>query len=141
MEVVLDKISSIKRCIERIVEEYQDDETSIMNITKQDSIVLNLQRACELSIDIANYIISRNGFEVPKTTRESFVILERHEIIDGTLSDNLQKMVGFRNIAVHNYKKLSLEILSEIIRNNLNDFEIYSEKIIEFMKAGLSQRR
>ncbi|HQJ59434.1 MAG TPA: DUF86 domain-containing protein [bacterium] len=136
MEVVLDKISSIKRCVERIVEEYQDDETSIMNITKQDSIVLNLQRACELSIDIANYIISRNGLEVPKTTRESFAILERHEIIDGTLSDNLQKMVGFRNIAVHNYKKLSLEILSEIIRNNLNDFEIYSEKIIEFMKGG-----
>lgn len=135
MEVVLDKISSIKRCVERIVEEYQDDETSIMNITKQDSIVLNLQRACELSIDIANYIISRNGLEVPKTTRESFAILERHEIIDGTLSDNLQKMVGFRNIAVHNYKKLSLEILSEIIRNNLNDFEIYSEKIIEFMKG------
>ncbi|HOB71188.1 MAG TPA: DUF86 domain-containing protein, partial [bacterium] len=57
-------------------------------------------------------------------------------IIDGTLSDNLQKMVGFRNIAVHNYKKLSLEILSEIIRNNLNDFEIYSEKIIELMKGG-----
>ncbi|HNW15459.1 MAG TPA: DUF86 domain-containing protein [bacterium] len=136
MEVVLDKISSIKRCVERIVEEYQDDETSIMNITKQDSIVLNLQRACELSIDIANYIISRNGLEVPKTTRESFAILERHEIIDGTLSDNLQKMVGFRNIAVHNYKKLSLEILSEIIRNNLNDFEIYSEKIIELMKGG-----
>ncbi|HPG36797.1 MAG TPA: DUF86 domain-containing protein [bacterium] len=136
MEVVLDKISSITRCVERIVEEYQDDETSIMNITKQDSIVLNLQRACELSIDIANYIISRNGLEVPKTTRESFAILERHEIIDGTLSDNLQKMVGFRNIAVHNYKKLSLEILSEIIRNNLNDFEIYSEKIIEFMKGG-----
>ena len=136
MEVVLDKISSIKRCVERIIEEYQDDETSIMNITRQDSIVLNLQRACELSIDIANYIISRNGLEVPKTTRESFAILERHEIIDGTLSDNLQKMVGFRNIAVHNYKKLSLEILSEIIRNNLNDFEIYSEKIIEFMKGG-----
>jgi len=136
MEVVLDKISSITRCVERIVEEYQDDETSIINITKQDSIVLNLQRACELSIDIANYIISRNGLEVPKTTRESFAILERHEIIDGTLSDNLQKMVGFRNIAVHNYKKLSLEILSEIIRNNLNDFEIYSEKIIEFMKGG-----
>jgi len=57
-------------------------------------------------------------------------------LTDGTLSDNLQKMVGFRNIAVHNYKKLSLEILSEIIRKNLNDFEIYSEKIIEFMKGG-----
>ncbi len=63
MEVVLDKISSIKRCVERIVEEYQDDETSIMNITKQDSIVLNLQRACELSIDRRDFIrqSSKNG--------------------------------------------------------------------------------
>lgn len=136
MEVVLDKINSIKRCVERILEEYQNDETNLMNITKQDSIVLNLQRACELSIDIANYIISRNNFEMPKTSRESFVIIERHEIIDGTVSDNLQKMVGFRNIAVHNYKKLSVEILSEIILHNLKDFDIYSEQIIKFMKSS-----
>jgi len=134
MEVVLDKISSIKRCIERIHEEYQNNDENIIDITKQDSMVLNLQRACELSIDIANNIISRSNFEMPKTSRESFQVLENHGVIDRTVSENLQKMVGFRNIAIHNYKKLSVEILSQIITRNLTDFEKFSHQIIDFLK-------
>lgn len=31
-------------------------------------------------------------------------------------------MIGFRNIAVHNYQKLNLDILQKIIENNLEDF-------------------
>ena len=136
MEVVLDKIDSVKRCVDRIIEEYQDDETNITNITKQDSIVLNLQRACELSIDISNYIISMKNFEIPKTSRQSFEIIKNHNVIDSKTAENLQKMVGFRNIAVHNYKQLSLEVLAEIINNNLNDFETFSSQVLEFLKKG-----
>jgi uncharacterized protein YutE (UPF0331/DUF86 family) len=32
-------------------------------------------------------------------------------------------MIGFRNIAVHDYKALSLPIIISIIENHLNDFE------------------
>jgi uncharacterized protein YutE (UPF0331/DUF86 family) len=136
MEVILDKIDSVKRCVDRIIEEYQDDETNIANITKQDSIVLNLQRACELSIDISNYIISMKNFEIPKTSRQSFEIIKNHNVIDNKTAENLQKMVGFRNIAVHNYKQLSLEVLAEIINNNLNDFETFSSQVLEFLKKS-----
>ena len=31
-------------------------------------------------------------------------------------------MIGFRNIAVHNYQKLNLDILQQVIENNLEDF-------------------
>lgn len=135
MEIILDKIDSVKRCIQRINEEYQGVDDNLKNITKQDSIVLNLQRACELSIDIANYVISKYEFETPKISRESFEILCKHQIITEQISENLQKMVGFRNIAVHNYKKISLIILSEIILVNLKDFEIFCEQILNSLKA------
>lgn len=97
--------------------------------------MLNIQRACELSIDIANYVISKYEFETPKISRESFEILCKHQIITEQISENLQKMVGFRNIAVHNYKKISLIILSEIILVNLKDFEIFCGQILNSLKA------
>ena len=49
-DVILNKISVIERCIKRIHEEYENNPKNLENYTKQDSIILNLQRACEASI-------------------------------------------------------------------------------------------
>ena len=38
-------------------------------------------------------------------------------------------MVGFRNIAVHDYQSIKVEILQSIIENYLNDFLIFTEQI------------
>jgi hypothetical protein len=56
-DVVNNKISTIERCLQRIkvvcaVVGYNLST----DLTRQDSIVLNLQRACEGSIYLANYI-------------------------------------------------------------------------------------
>lgn len=52
-DVILNKVASIERCIKRIYEEYEDNPDNLTNYTKQDSIILNIQRACEASIDIS----------------------------------------------------------------------------------------
>jgi len=41
------------------------------------------------------------------------------------------KMSGFRNIAVHNYETINVEILKSILKNNLTDFEDFYTQIIE----------
>lgn len=50
--------------------------------------------------------------------------------IEKNLCANLQKMVGFRNIAVHDYKHLQLEITVAIINKHLDDFLNYSKAIL-----------
>lgn len=61
-DVVLNKIATIKRCLIRINEEFSDQVSFKQNDTKQDSVVLNLQRACEAAIDIANYLIKQKNW-------------------------------------------------------------------------------
>ena len=46
---------------------------------------------------------------------------KKNNIISKELSKNLQGMVGFRNIAVHDYQAMSLDILQKIIENHLED--------------------
>jgi hypothetical protein len=41
-DVILNKVSTIERCIRRIREEYEDDPLNLENYTKQDAIILNI---------------------------------------------------------------------------------------------------
>lgn len=132
-DIVLNKISSIERCLNRITEEYEGKQAQFRtNFTVQDSILLNLQRACEASIDLANYLIKKNKLGSPQNSRESFEILAQAKVIDPLLSDKMKRMVGFRNLAIHEYHTLSMDIVESIIRHNLNDFRLFTKKILQF---------
>jgi uncharacterized protein YutE (UPF0331/DUF86 family) len=41
--------------------EYDNNPKNLQNYTKQDSIILNIQRACEASIDIAMHIVAEKN--------------------------------------------------------------------------------
>ena len=58
---MLNKTSVIERCIKRIEEVYENNPEHLKNYTKQDSIILNIQRASEAAIDLAMYIVSEKS--------------------------------------------------------------------------------
>lgn len=120
-DVSLNKAQIIERCLQRIQEEYAGDPANLLNITRQDSIILNLQRACEAAIALAMHWVSENGWGIPATSREAFDFLADHGAIEASLASRLKAMVGFRNIAIHDYQKMNLEILKEIITKHLGD--------------------
>lgn len=129
-DVVLNKIATIERCVKRVNEVYGSNPENLQDFTKQDSIVLNIQRACEASIDLAMHIVSDLKLGLPKTSREAFKLLEENNIIDHELAKTLMNMVGFRNIAVHDYQAIELNILQAIIENYLGDFKAYTAAIL-----------
>jgi len=52
-DVILNKIETIERCINRIISVYDNNPDNLDDYTKQDSIILNIQRSCEAVIDLA----------------------------------------------------------------------------------------
>jgi hypothetical protein len=46
-DVIYNKVQIIERCLQRICEEYDNNSENLNNYTKQDSIILNILRACE----------------------------------------------------------------------------------------------
>ncbi|MBI3782123.1 MAG: hypothetical protein HY270_01860 [Deltaproteobacteria bacterium] len=64
-DVVLNKAAILERCIARVREEYANDDRHLTeNITRQDSIILNLQRACEAAVDLAMHVVRRRRLGV-----------------------------------------------------------------------------
>jgi len=130
-DVVLSKIENIERCIERIQEEYVGSEDQLeTNSTKQDSILLNLQRVCESAIDLGTRIIRIKQLGLPESSRDVFAILENAEIISSEISSSMQAMVGFRNIVIHQYEKLDLDIVKDVLENRLDDFYQFNKTIL-----------
>lgn len=128
--VILNKYESIERCINRINEEYDGDVKNLDNYSKCDAIVLNLQRACELVIDIAMYIVSTKKLGIPQTKKEAFEILFNNKYISEDEYKKMKGMIGFRNIAVHDYQEIDEEILQDVIENHLNDLLNFAREML-----------
>jgi uncharacterized protein YutE (UPF0331/DUF86 family) len=130
-DVLLNKVAIIERCLARVLSEYQGHEDELeTNFTRQDSIILNLQRACEASIDAAMHLVRIRKLGIPQESRESYDMLYDSGIIDATLRDRLKAMIGFRNIAVHDYRKLNLAVVRSIIETRLDDFRTFGEAVL-----------
>jgi uncharacterized protein YutE (UPF0331/DUF86 family) len=125
-DVCINKAANIRRCLERIAQEYGHDAARLENFTHQDAIVLNLQRACESAIDLAMHWVAEQKLGTPQTSRDAFEILSTARVLDAALSQRLQRMVGFRNIAVHDYMKIQVPILQSILDQNLGDFDEFA---------------
>lgn len=131
-DVILNKVSVIERCLKRVMEVYDQNPDNLKDYTKQDSIILNIQRACEASIDLAMHIVAEKKLGLPQASRDAFDMLEAEGIIEASLVKQLKAMVGFRNIAVHDYQAINLEILEQIVAKHLGDFRLYTEKILNY---------
>lgn len=131
-DVVLNKAATIERCLQRILEEYAgDNQNLVTNQTKQDAIILNLQRACESAIDLAMYVVSQRKLGVPQDSRDAFTLLQTSGIIPADLATRMRHMVGFRNVAVHEYTRMNLDVVHAIITKQLDDFRTFSSTIVK----------
>jgi len=132
-DILINKNQTVKRCIKRINEEYQGNPENLENYTKQDSIILNIQRLAEAAIDIAMHIIAELDLGVPQNSREAFQFLAENNLIAEDLAEKLKAMVGFRNIAVHEYQKLNLKIVEAIIEDEIEEIKSFSQTMIKKM--------
>ncbi|MDZ7703217.1 MAG: DUF86 domain-containing protein [Trueperaceae bacterium] len=136
-DIVLNKKVTIERCITQIRAYYaRDDGLSFEeDYMKQDAIGINLQRLCESAIDIANRWIRVEKLGVPRSSAEAFALLHRAKRISKPMSQGLQAMVGFRNVLVHNYRELDLNIMLDVIHNHLNDSLAFANLALDALSS------
>ncbi len=90
--------------------------------------------AIQTVFDIANHIISYRGWKEPETYRETFSILASHGVLPDEKIADYQNMASFRNMLVHHYDKVDDEVVYGIFKNKLDDFVLFRESILEYLK-------
>ena len=131
-EIIINKTQIIEKTLKRVNETYNNNPKHLKDYDKQDVIVLNLQRACQAVIDISMYICKDKKLGIPQHSSNAIANLSENDIIPEKLATNLKHMVGFRNIAVHDYQSLNLAILKTIIEEDLSDFKDFATIVLSF---------
>lgn len=136
-DVVLNKVATIERCVARAREEHQAAGDSFAtDHSRQDAAILNVQRACEAALDLGHHLIRRDRLGLPQSARNVFDLLAQAGWIDPGLAESLKRMVGFRNIAVHDYQSLALPITVAVITLHLEEFLVYTRSILRHEAIG-----
>ena len=129
-EVLETKLEALIRCIHRIKDQNISTLEELQsNLDKQEIIILNLQRAVQICVDIGNHILLDYKTPTPSTMADTFKYLTENNLITEQNALDLSHAVGFRNIAVHQYENIDCNIVLSIINNHLEDFKVFAEAI------------
>ena len=132
-DVVIAKQQSLERCLARVRHAWQRPSTLPFeqDYDRQDIIVLNLQRACEQAVDMANHAVAARKLGWPQTSAESFDLLQRAGLVTVDMADKMKAMVGLRNVVVHQYQDLDLDIIASVVRDHLGDLSDFARTIVD----------
>lgn len=90
----------------------------------------HLHRALEGVFNISAHILSRLPGKQATTYKEIATKLGESGIVDKDFADNkLVLMAKYRNRLVHFYADISAKEIYDILRNNLDDFNIFSSAV------------
>ncbi len=136
--IILDKLTSLKRCVERVeLKTPKSCDELTDNLDLQDIISLNLQRAVQICVDIAAHINADLDVRPPATMADAFDNLNKKGILDSELCEQMKKSIGYRNIAVHEYSTIDWKIVFQISTNRLKDFREFAKNIYLYANRNL----
>ncbi len=135
-DTVLNKLESLRRCVERVEAKTPDDLTELLDdVDLQDIIVLNLERAVQLCVDIGLQLVGGLNLPVPASMAGVFRVLAERGVLQPENADNLARAVGFRNTAVHAYQKIDWGIVHAIATRHLHDFRVFARSVLEHVDS------
>ena len=91
------------------------------DVREQRFVEHTLQLGIQAALDVASHVVSDERLGEPRTNRELFDLLERGGWIAPEMATVLRNMVGFRNVLVHGYDTVNLDIVEDVVRNRLDD--------------------
>lgn len=135
IKVIENKISSVRKYL-KILQRYKGYKKEEIegNIDIRGAVERYLYLAVQSAIDLAEAVIAYKGFRKPTTMSEAFDILNEERLIPAKLTNELVKMVGFRNILTHDYEKLDYKIVYNVLQNGRKDIESFLKRIEERLK-------
>lgn len=92
-----------------------------------------LQLAIEAVNDMASHVIAERGFGEVNASRDLPRLFRAQGLIDEKLEQCWMRMIGFRNILVHNYLDVDRKIVHEVLQNSLGDLRALQKVFAQFL--------
>ena len=92
------------------------------DIERRWAIEHGLQVSAQAALDVATHLGSALGHD-PGTYGSSIDCLVEANILPPSFGERFRRIAGFRNVLVHGYLDVDLDLVAEILSDRLDDFE------------------
>lgn len=108
-------------------------ETFLSDSKYHDSAKYNLIVAVESLIDLCNHVIAQEKLGKPEDYADVFRIIGSKLALKDDFIKRLEKMAKFRNLVVHLYWKVDNVEVYNIVKSNLDDFDVIKKALKEYL--------
>lgn len=129
-EILYRKISAAERHLGRVREKRAVGLREFLeDLDRQESVLFNLQMAIQNCVDMASHIVNEEELGIAGSVNELFYLLQERGILNRDLTERMVRAVGFRNLLVHEYGKVDLEIAYRVAQEDIQDLELFMKAI------------
>lgn len=133
-DLLLKKAAFIRSCLRELRELGQLAQIR-SDLREERFVVHTLQLACQAALDLASHVVSDQALGEPQTNRELFALLQQAGLIDADLAASMARLAGFRNVIVHGYERVSLDVVEDVVRYRLGDLEAFADQMARLARA------
>jgi uncharacterized protein YutE (UPF0331/DUF86 family) len=119
-ELVAKKLTVIEACVNDL-RTLARPEALRTDVREQRFVEHTLQLAIQAALDVGFHIASDELLGEPRTSREIFDLLARGGVVPSGLASTLRDMAGFRNVLVHGYQDVDLDVVRDVLEHHLDD--------------------
>ena len=119
-DVMFNKAAVIERSLRRVLDIYRADP-ALADLMHIDALTLNVERACQAAIDLAIHVVAAKHLGMPQSQADAFRLLADAGEIDRSLSERMIGMCGFRNVLIHQYQDLEIDLLHQVASEHWQD--------------------
>lgn len=100
-----------------------------------------LQTAIQTIIDIGTHLVASLNLGRLEEYRDVARLLAQEKIISENLRPKIEKMIGLRNLIIHEYLRIDIGKLYQVLQHNLEDLAQFARHITDFLEQSQDVRQ
>lgn len=81
------------------------------------------------------HLCAKYQLGLPQNSADAFTYLREAQAISPAIASAMTQMTGFRNVAVHGYKALSMDVVQSIVEQHLGDFNLFTAQVMGYARG------
>lgn len=94
-----------------------------------------LQLCIQIILDACQLIIIDLNLTRPDDNYEAVSVLYGKKVFSGSLASEITKMIGLRNILVHEYGKIDRKKIYKVLKENLDDLKLFQKAVVKYVNS------
>jgi uncharacterized protein YutE (UPF0331/DUF86 family) len=94
-----------------------------------------LQLCAQNALDVATHIAAAAGRDVPDYA-SAIDVLAEVGALPASFAKRFRDVAGFRNVLVHGYLEVDVEILHQVLNHRLQEFGVFARHVEAYLKTA-----